>query len=432
MEKVLIITYYWPPSGGAGVQRWVKLAKFLTKQNITVHILTVDEKYASYMQYDSSFDSEIKSNNKLHVHKTKSFEIISYYSKIAGKKNVPTAGFSNVDNASFTQKVATFIRSNFFIPDPRKGWNKYAYKEAVKIINKYNIKTVITSSPPHSTQLIGLKLKKKLNINWVADLRDPWTDIYYYSILKHTFVSSAIDKAFERKVLVNADKVLTVSEGLKDLFLAKSEKINPDKIKILPNGFDPDDFINAKKTNRESFTICYTGTMSDQYEPQKFLETFSEFIRDKNDTKILLQIVGNISKSILENIEKLKLGNYFQYIDTVPHNAIIDYQINASVLLLIIPNVKNAKGILTGKLFEYLASKNPILMIGPKSGDAAKIISECNAGIIFERNEKESIKAYLEEKYQMFKGGESILNSSIINEYNRKYQAQELMKILNL
>lgn len=430
MKKVLIITYYWPPSGGAGVQRWVKLAKFLTKLDITVHILTVDAKYASYMQLDTSFISDIENNENIIVHKTKSFEVINFYSKLAGKKNVPTAGFSNVNSASTTQKIATFVRSNFFIPDPRKGWNKYAYKEAVNIIKKKNINTVITSSPPHSTQLIGLKLKKKLNITWISDLRDPWTDIYYYSILKHTGISKRIDENLEKSVLINADTILTVSSGLKELFINKSKKIDPDKIHILPNGYDPDDFKEANKENKDKFTICYTGTMSEQYEPEVFFEAFTEFVQENKDQNIKLQIVGSISSSILDKINKLDLGNHFQYIETVPHSEIIDYQKNASILLLIIPNVKNSEGILTGKIFEYLASKNPILSIGPIHGDAAKIITDCKAGNTFNRKEKVEIKSFLLEKYNQFKNGKSIINTSSTEEYNRKHQSEKLLEII--
>jgi len=427
MKKVLIITYYWPPSGGAGVQRWVKLSKYLSKLDIEVHVLTVDEKSASYIQLDKSLELEI--NKDIKVYKTNSFEPIKIYGRLVGKENIPTAGFSNVDNSSFKQNIINAIRSNFFIPDPRRGWNKYAYKKAVEIINENNIKTIITSSPPHSTQLIGLKLKRNLKINWVADLRDPWTDIYYYSLLNHSFISKRIDRIYEKKVLINADKILTVSDGLREIFINKSNKIDSSKVFLLPNGFDPDDF-NKKGVERDSnkFVICYTGTMSEQYKPKVFLEAISELVKVTNDSSIQLQIIGNVSKSIIDDIKRLGLEDNFHYIKTVPHSEIVKYQVNASLMLLIIPEVKNSKGILTGKLFEYLASGNRIISIGSPEGDAAKIITECEAGKTFDRNQIKEILEYLLESYDNFYKNINIKTNSLsVSKYNRLEQAKVLI-----
>ncbi|MDA9313024.1 glycosyltransferase, partial [Vicingaceae bacterium] len=262
MKKLLLITYYWPPSGGAGVQRWLKLSKYLALQGTEVHILTVDPEKASYTTIDHSLLKDV--HPKLHIHQTDSFEIINYYSKVVGKKNVPSAGFSNVNNESIVQKTVNSLRSNLFIPDPRKGWNKYAYKKAEEILTKYNIQTVITTSPPHSTQLIGLKLKERLNTNWIADLRDPWTDIYYYHLLGHSKWSKSKDKNLEKNVIERSDKILTVSKGLSEIFSSKSDQKILDKIKLIPNGFDPDDFSQPLDLSKQDnyFVIAYTGTMS--------------------------------------------------------------------------------------------------------------------------------------------------------------------------
>ncbi len=430
MKKVLIITYYWPPSGGAGVQRWVKLTKYLSKLNIEVHVLTVNEKEASYIQIDKSLETEI--DKKIKVYKTKSFEPINIYGKIVGKENIPTAGFSNVNNKFFKQRLINALRSNFFIPDPRRGWNKYAYEKASEIINDKNIETIITSSPPHSTQLIGLKLKKEFNIKWVADLRDPWTDIYYYSLLNHSFISKRIDKHYEKKVIENSDYIITVSESLKSLFINKSNSIDQDKILTLPNGFDPSDFNDLnKKRNNKLFTISYTGTMSDQYHPDIFLKSIAEIIVEEKIEDISFQIIGHVSTPILEKIKSLNLSEYFKYIKTVPHKEIINYQVNSNILLLVIPKVNNSKGILTGKLFEYLATGNRIICIGPIKGDAAKIIKDCEAGEVFERNQKNEIKEYIIRKYKKYLEGN--LKPTIhenVYKYDRRQQAISLLKIL--
>ena len=213
MKKVLIITYYWPPSGGAGVQRWLKFAKYLPEYGWQPIILTVDQEYASYPQRDESLLSEV--NPACLVYTTKSFELYNLYKFISGKKEVPYGGFANETRESFFQKASKFLRGNFLVPDPRRGWNKYALGKAIELIREFNIDTVVTTSPPHSTQLIGLKLKQEFNTRWIADLRDPWTDIYYYNQFKHTALARKIDQKYEREVVENADLLITVSEDVK-------------------------------------------------------------------------------------------------------------------------------------------------------------------------------------------------------------------------
>ncbi|MGE5355344.1 MAG: glycosyltransferase family 4 protein [Deltaproteobacteria bacterium] len=430
MKKVLIITYYWPPSGGAGVQRWVKLTKYLALLDVEVHVITVDENYSSYVVKDFSLMDDI--SEKIKIHKTKSFEPIKIYGKIAGKKNIPTAGFSNVDNSSLKQKLVNFVRSNLFIPDPRRCWNRYAYKKACEVIEKYSIDNVITSSPPHSSQLLGLKLKKKFNINWIADLRDPWTDIYYYPLLNHSFLSARIDYMYEKKVLKNADKVITVGQSLKNLFLSKDHTLKEDKIYLIPNGFDPEDFENQRfKIFPEDFTITYTGTMSGSYNPNIFFDVLIELINDLKINKIRLNIVGMVAEEIKSYIINTSLKDHVCFIPSVPHNEVTGYQIRSHLLLLIIPDIVKSEGILTGKLFEYLATGNKIICIGPKNGDAAGIIEMVDAGKVFERDEKSKIYKYLEFIFN------SYLNSTLpqkpndlVSRFNRKLQADLLYDLI--
>jgi len=175
MKKVLIITYYWPPSGGAGVQRMLKFVKYLHQLGVQITVITVDPRKASYQLTDDSFLKDIPDD--INVIKTNTFEPFNLYKSLGSKKEIPHSGFANETNPGFFQKASRFVRGNFFIPDARRGWNKYAYREAIKVIKNNKIDAIITSSPPHSTQLVGLKLKNKYNIPWVADLRDPWTDI---------------------------------------------------------------------------------------------------------------------------------------------------------------------------------------------------------------------------------------------------------------
>ncbi|MFI5142170.1 MAG: hypothetical protein ACHQII_07420, partial [Bacteroidia bacterium] len=231
MKKLLIITYYWPPAGGPGVQRWVKLSKYLSKLGYQCYVVTVDEQHASYPTTDASLQNEIDTSIK--VAKTKSFEVLKIFSSLFKKEKVPYAGIPDKDKMSFVGRFALYVRSNFFIPDARVGWNKYALKACEEIISREKIDVIITTSPPHSTQLIGLALKQKFkNIKWLADLRDPWTDIYYYEKLSHTNASKQKDLGLEKQVLEQADGAITVSADLKRLFLKKSDKIKENKISI--------------------------------------------------------------------------------------------------------------------------------------------------------------------------------------------------------
>lgn len=427
MKKVLIITYYWPPSGGAGVQRWLKLSKYLAKNGVEVHILTVDPNRASYSSIDYSLKNDI--DNKIKVHTTNSFEIINIYAKFVGKKNVPTSGFSNVNNKNFFQKLVNSLRSNFFIPDPRIGWKRFAVKKAIEIINSFKVEHIITTSPPHSTQLIGLELKKRLNIKWLVDFRDPWTDIYYYKILGHSFISKMIDKKLERSVLRHSDKIITVSNGFKSLFLKNEKDIDSNKIKVIPNGYDSEDFNTEhnKVENNNSFIICYTGTMSDQYDPFFFFKALNKV--NLGILKIKFQLIGSISENIKTFLEKM---NYeVEFISTVPHSEVISYQKNADALLLVIPNIKQAEGITPGKLFEYMASKNKVIAIGPLNSDVNNILELCQAGKTFERTSEEELIDYINMLIKNKSQGEkNSVNVEAIQEYSRSNQALEIMDLL--
>lgn len=428
-DKILVIVYYWPPSGGAGVQRWVKLTKYLSDLGFEVYVVTVDEKYASYLQLDETLLKEV--DPRVRILKTRSFEAINLFARLFGKKKVPTAGFYNLDKKSFVQNLGMLIRTNLFIPDPRRGWNRYAYRQAKELIRKEGIRTVITSTPPHSSQLIGLMLKRKLKIRWISDLRDPWTDIYYYKILKHSFISRRIDKHYECQVLKHADAIITVSKRLKNIFLSKSEGIRPEKIHVVPNGYDPGDFnfIPEAKSSSGIFTVCYTGSMSDQYEPQVFLDAF-RVLRESHRGLVKLQLVGSISERLRLYIKDLGLENATEFIPTVPHHQAVRFMANADALLLVIPNVENSELILTGKLFEYLAAGRPIIMVGPANGDAAEIIQDCKAGHCFDRDSVRAIADHLESLFDRHRRHTPFNpDRAAIREYSREFQAEKVASI---
>ncbi len=425
MKKVLIITYYWPPSGGGGVQRWVKFVKYLPKLSIEPIVLTVKPDVASYAVLDESLLNEVSENTE--VVNTKSFEPFNVYKAFSKKKEIPFAGFANEESPGVFQKLSRFVRGNFFIPDARIGWNKFAYKQAVRLIKKHNIQTVITSSPPHSTQLIGLKLKKNFNINWIADLRDPWTDIYYYNRLYHTSIAKQLDKKKETKVLNEADKIIVVSKSIKALFASKIKNKETNKISIIPNGFDDDDFDFSTNTNTKEFVITYTGTIADNYHIEGFLNSVIKLVNKHKGIKIKLQFVGRVSQKYHEIIKNSTLEPISVFVGHVDHNTSIRYLKESNALFLAIPDEKLNEGILTGKLFEYLAVRKPIIGTGPTNGDASTIINECNAGRMFLYEDEDNITKYLNELLLEWDG---LTYPNIESKTYKKYSRERLTELL--
>lgn len=428
LKKVLIITYYWPPSGGAGVQRWLKFVKYLNNFNVEPIVITVNPQLASYAQTDSTLITEVPPN--IDVHYTSTSEFYALYKLLFNKKSIPHAGFANEQQPTLIQKTVRFFRSNIFIPDPRKGWNRYAYIKAKELISIHNITTVITTSPPHSTQLVGLKLKKKLNIRWIADLRDPWTDIYYYKQLYHSIFSKAIDAYFEKKVLRNADQIITVSNTLKQLLYNKTKNCSITKFKVIPNGYDSNDFsTNILPTNE--FTITYTGSITAEYNIDAFINALL-LLKNTLPNTFKIRFVGNISDVVYQKFTIANLSTFIERIKYVEHSESIKYLQQSNLLLLVIPQVTNNNGILTGKLFEYLGSKKTILGIGPVNGDAASIINECQAGNIFGYMDIEGIKTFLHNKIIQFNNNELNDNLNVnINNYSRYSLTKTLANLIN-
>ncbi len=427
MDKLLIIAYYWPPDGGAGVQRWLKLTSYLADMGIEVHVVTVDPNEASYMITDPTLIKDV--NPKVNVHLTKSFEPVNMYAKMVGKSKVPVAGFTNVDNTNWKQKLVNFIRSNLFIPDPRKGWSKYAINKASELIEKHNIKHVVTTSPPHSVQVTGLKLKKRFGdkIKWIADFRDPWTDIYYYKLLNHSAWSHKINAKYERLVVENSDLIVTAGKKFEESYRSKTNKVSDNKFKVIQNGFDPKDFENVEKTslNNPTFTITYTGTISDHYQPEVFFEALAMLTNKYPDGPIKFNLVGIISDSLKDFIVS-KIGDRAQFRPPVTHGEAIANMLDAHVLLLI---TQGTEGTIPGKTFEYLASQNRIVCVG--TGDAGKALDKCEAGKSFERHQKEDIFNYLDEAYHDFlnKVPFNIKKDELVH-YSRPGQAAALVEFI--
>jgi glycosyltransferase involved in cell wall biosynthesis len=418
MNNVLIITYYWPPSGGSGVQRWLKFAKYLPAFGVTPIVLTVKPECAEYPIVDESLAEDI--SPQLQVHHTDCKGIYEWYKRMTGSKYAPYSGFANEGNPTLLQKAARFVRGNFFLPDARRGWIGYAFREACNIIEQQNVQTVITTGPPHSTHLTGLRLKKKYGIRWIVDFRDPWTGLYYNNMLYQTAIARKIDRYYERKTLSRCDALTLVADNRTQL------PVDSAKAHFLPNGFDEPDFSSAIPVCPDVFTISYFGTMSASCSIDALLHSLSEC-----RFAFKLQFVGKIPENTAATCRRL-LGDRFALRNFVTHKEAIAGMCSSSLLMLVISESKrNQQYIITGKLFEYLATGKPILLIGPTDGTAARIIREAGAGAAFAPDDTSGISRYLEEQYRYFRSGNVPLpDKEYIRRFSRKKLTEELARII--
>ncbi|HKK39338.1 MAG TPA: glycosyltransferase family 4 protein [Cryomorphaceae bacterium] len=416
MKNLLIITYYWPPAGGAGVQRWLKFSKYLPEFGWKPIILTVDPDRASYPQRDESLLKEV--SDEVEVFRTNSFEPLQIYAKAVGKDRVPYGGFSNEkSNSSFSR----FLRGNFFIPDARRGWNRYAIAKAREILASRDIDTIITTGPPQSTHLIGLSLKRQLGIKWGVDLRDPWTDIYYNEKMLRTPWAERRDAKLEEQTLRESDFCITVSNGFAELFNQKVKR----KYHVITNGFDEQDLIEVNTgelQKSDKLIISYTGTISDIYQPDVFFQALSGF-KDPFE----LRIAGSISEGVRKKIEEYGIAKSVNYLGYLTHADALKEMSRADLLLLISPKVKNSKGIIPGKLFEYLAFRKPILAIGEdEDGDIERILRETGAGSVFKRRDLEGMLKWINEINSLA----IKTDSEVIEKYHRRNLTKRLVERL--
>ncbi len=430
MKNVLILTYYWPPAGGPGVQRWLKFVKYLEEFGWKAHILTVKD--GTYSAIDHDLEKEVPEN--IPVHKTKTRNPFRFYNMLKGKKDgaVSVALININKKCSLIDRLAMHIRSNFFIPDARKGWIPFAYKEALSIIEEQNIDLVITTGPPHSTHLTGLKLKKKTGIKWLADLRDPWTTVYYNDMLPRSERTRRKDKRLEDEVLLNADAVSVVSPGMQKEFSDRNMNVH-----VVMNGFD---LADMEETAVEAladtyFRLTYTGNFKPNQHIPDIWDGIIEMINENPDfsKNFRLQFVGNVDASAPTYFEERGFKNNLELISYVPHAEVTSLMSASDLLLFVVPQSRNNKLIITGKLFEYLASGTPLLSVGPVDGDAAAILTDTRREGMIDYHDKEVFKQKLIQFYGDWKssGGKlKDLDVSMLEKYSRRSSAAKMTEIM--
>lgn len=420
MKKALIITYYWPPAGGSGVQRWLKFVKYFRDFGVEPVVYTVEN--PNYPILDDSFSKDIPAGIEILTQPIwEPNNLFAFF----GKKKTESAGFLN-PNPSLFGKIVQYIRANYFIPDARKFWVKPSTGYLKKHLKSNKIDVVITTGPPHSMHLIGLNLKKELNIKWIADFRDPWTEIDYFQQLPLTKKAIAKHHYLEIEVLKNADAVLVVGKTMNEKF----NRFNNNVITVT-NGFD--EVSTAENIELDSkFTITHVGLMNADRNPKMLWGVLSEIVLENKEftTDFELKLIGKLDASVIADISKHQLSKNVQVIDYMNHDKVLEFQQKSQVLLLIVNNVLSAKGIITGKIFEYLTAKRPILAIAPINGDLAEIINETNSGIVIDFGDKVALKNAILELYAKFKLGNLTVESKNIEQFHRKELTRKVSELI--
>lgn len=424
-NKVLILTYYWPPSGGGGVQRWMYFAIYLSKMGIKPKVITVDPQKASYPLIDNSQINMVENIETIY---TNTFEPLKLYSLLkSGSKNKEIPYGSLGGSKGIFSKIMAFVRANFFIPDARKGWTKYAINASTKILNKEKFDWIITTGPPHSTHLAGYYLSKKFKIKWLADFRDPWSEIYFLNETYRFNFAKQRDLKLEKKVLNNADIITTVGPSMAKLLLKKIN--NSEKLKVLYNGYDHEllQSIENNKHKNIKFTITHLGLLGSTQRFDSFINALLCSKIDMSDIQICL--AGKVDTKFLNSLNENKIN--VTHHNFLERKTALTQMKNSELLLLCPPMTGNTELIISTKTMEYLACSVPILGIGDTNSDASKLVAQQSFSGFFNPDNINQIADFLYLKYSNFKKNNIEDNNFDATEYSRYNVSKELLKILN-
>lgn len=423
MKKVLIITYYWPPAGGPGVARVVKLVKYLPRYGWQPVVLTVAG--GDFPAEDHSYDADVAP--ELPVYRVPALEPFKLYRRLLGLKpseKIPTFVLNPSPNTSRREKLGRWLRANFFIPDARIGWYFPARKVGLTIIRKEQIDLIWASSPPHSLQLIARYLARQTGVKWVADFRDPWLEAFWQRDLPQLFWTRRINHLLERLVLNSADYLTTVSMGLQTLFTRKSRR----PCRVIPNGYDPADFQQLpRRFKNDRFTIVYTGHLGKDQSLQPLIRALWK-LPAKLARQVGFDFYGSCHAAIAAELQTITPYITLQTYPYRDHAQVLSAMWQADLLLLIIPATADNEGIVTGKLFEYLATGNYVLGIGPENGDAARIVKETGTGRVYDY--QTDLSPVLEELIKKWQRDEKLTQpTAAVLDYSRVIQAERLAAV---
>lgn len=425
-KKILIVTYYWPPSGGSGVQRWLKFVKYLQREGWEVMVLTPEN--PSFTMQDPSLLKDVPDSVEvLRLPIWEPYQLFGFIVRLAGKKSVAQTDFITTGKKSLFQRVSSWIRGNLFIPDARIFWVKPASTFLNDLIRSNGIEKVITTGPPHSIHLIGLRLKEKNpHIKWVADFRDPWSEWDLLDTLSLSGWARRRHQKLERKVLQLADRVITIAP----YHVRRFEALGDRPVDLITNGFDEDDFKGIQKIRNDQFVIRHIGVVDELRDPRPAMVAIKNLLTANSHLKYKVEFVGQVNAAFREWIAADEvLAPITQFVSYVPHKELLAIYSSTDLQLLVLAHTAIAPGNLPGKFFEYLASRNPILAVGPPDGDASDVLQQTGAGKIFERSDVKGMQQFLERSYEDW-NNKTQSTSSGVGLYSRKNLTQQLIMLL--
>ncbi len=430
MGRILLVSYYWPPAGGAGVQRWLKLVKYLVRLGWKVTVYT--PRLAEYPEYDESLLADVPSEVEILTHRI--VEPFALYNKLVhrGRRSELSIGLVQENTRrSLLQRLLFWVRANVFVPDGRCLWIKPSVRFLRTWLREHPQDAVVTTGPPHSLHLIGRKLKRKLSIRWVADFRDPWLHIDYQQHLPLTTYTQKRLQRMERTVVEEADAVVVVSEGMQTDFADYS----PRRILTIPNGYDTEDFPQLGVAwSRYPFRLVYAGAMNGDRNPELLWKALQILKDEKLITpdSFRVELVGRSDARVRESVRVSGLDDYVDFRKGIAHSAVPELLQGASMLLLCVNRAPGSKAILTGKLFEYLASERPIVVLGPCDGEAVRLVESLGVGRGFEDKDDSALVAYLRESLELARDGcLEVKATEAKKRYTREYQAGQFSALFN-
>jgi len=424
MKRVLIISYYWPPAGGSGVQRWVKFAKYLPSMGWQPVVYTPLN--PEMLSRDESLLADIP--QEAEIIRTPIREPYAFYHRLNhGKKEVNPL---NSSKKSLIGRLAVWIRGNFFIPDPRVWWVSPSVKYLVRYLKEHPVDVIVTTGPPHSMHLIGLGLKKATGIRWIADFRDPWTEMFYFKHMGLWPIAKARHRSLEKKVLDGCDAVISVSPPVRDDFQTKT----PTPVHLLTNGFDEDDFpaFSRREHSAKEFVLVHTGLFASDGDPSVLWKVLAAKCGVCPDFRKALRIklAGKTDSQITGSILRYGLGDNLEDLGYLPHDSTTILQKEAGVLLLPLRKEPEYAKVLPGKIFEYVASGRPVLGIGQSDGAAAEVLRNSCAGKMIDWDDEAALSSFIEEEWSRFLSGESPERGTAAAKYSRRYLTEQLSEIL--
>ncbi len=433
MKNVLIIAYYFPPSGGPGGQRVLKHVRYLPEFGWRPVVLTVEN--GQFPALDESLFKEIPSEAV--VRRTPIYEPYDLYRLFTGKKPGSAIDVNTIKKeggkTGFKESLAEFIRATFFIPDARMLWQLTARKEILKIGNKYKIDAVVSSSPPYTSSLLAKYAKKKLKIPWIAEFRDPWTG--FISAPKRWFLPRAIDKSMEHSVFKIADAVEYAWHGIKKDALEKYPGLDNRKFFHIPNGFDSNDFPNIEHKRNEKFILTYTGSLYGRRNPASLFKAIENLISSNkiNPDEFLLRFVGRFGEEVEEMFKNATFKNSIEKHSYVPHSESVKFLLRSDALLLIVDESKESEEIVPGKVYEYIGVKKPIIAIAPQESAIAALLRETKSGKTAHQTEIEKTCDIFMELFKSWKNGSGSFNpdEKAVKNYERRESAKKLAELLD-